>query len=93
MTNGWKSYVNNYIEDPSKEKEEELKLTRANVIRAIGARWKITIQDFTQTNQSGIFRHRYSINVVVENDKGGMVAIRRQLTFFFVCNQARARRS
>jgi hypothetical protein len=25
MTNGWKSFKNNYIDDPSKEKEEELK--------------------------------------------------------------------
>jgi hypothetical protein len=34
---------NNYIDDPSKEKEEELKFSRANMIRAIGARWKTTI--------------------------------------------------
>jgi hypothetical protein len=44
---------NNYIDDPSNEKEEELKFSRANMIRAIGARWKTTIEDFTQTNQVG----------------------------------------
>ena len=74
---------NNYIDDPSKEKEEELKFTRANMIRAIGARWKTTIQDFTQTNQSGIFRHRYFVSFVVESDKGEMVAKRRQVTYLY----------
>jgi hypothetical protein len=83
---------NNYIDDPSKEKEEELKFTRENMIRAIGARWKTTIQDFTQTNQSGIFRHQYSLSFVVENDKGGMVA-KKKTSDLFVCNQTRARLS
>jgi hypothetical protein len=72
---------NNYIDDPSKEKAEVLTFTRENMIRAIGARWKTTIQDFTQTNQNGIFRHRYSVSFVVENDKGEMVAKRRQVTY------------
>jgi sarcosine oxidase delta subunit len=31
---------NNDIDDPSKEKEEELVFSRANMIRAIAARWK-----------------------------------------------------
>jgi hypothetical protein len=71
---------NNCIDDPSKEKEEELKFSRANMIRAIGARWKTTIEDFTQTNQ---FRHRYFVSFEVENDKRGMVAKRRQVTCLY----------
>jgi hypothetical protein len=51
------------------------------MIRAIGARWKTTIQDFTQTNQRGILLHRYSVSFVVEYDKEGMVAKRRQVTY------------
>jgi hypothetical protein len=83
---------NNYIDDPSKEKEEDLKFSRANMIRAIGARWKTTIEDFTQTNQSGIFRHRYFVSFEVENDKGGNDS-KMKTSDLFVCNQARARLS
>jgi hypothetical protein len=35
------------------------------------------------TNQSEIFRHPYSVSFVVENDKGGMVAKRRQVTYLY----------
>jgi hypothetical protein len=38
---------NNYIVNPSKEKEVELKFNRGNMVRAIGSRWKTTIEDFT----------------------------------------------
>jgi hypothetical protein len=75
---------NNYIDDPSKEKEEELKFSRANMIRAIGDRWKTTIEDFTHTtNQSGIFCHQHFVSFEVENDKEGMVAKRRQVTYLY----------
>ena len=83
---------NNYIDNPSKEKEEELHFSRQNMIRAIGARWKTTIEDFTQTNQSGIFRHRYAVSFVVENDKG-WGGSKKKTSDLFVCNQTRARLS
>jgi hypothetical protein len=41
---------NNYIDNPSKEKEEKLKLNRGNMVRAIGSRWKTDIQEFTPIN-------------------------------------------
>jgi hypothetical protein len=40
------------------------------MVRAIGSTWKTEIQDFTPTNQSGIFRHWYSVTFEVENDGG-----------------------
>jgi hypothetical protein len=74
---------NNYNDNPSKEKEEELKISRANMIRATGAQWKTTMEDSTQTNQSGIFRHQYFVTFEVENDQGGMVAKRKQVTYLY----------
>ena len=74
---------NNYITNPSKEKEEELKFNRGNMVRAIGSRWKTTLQDFTPTNQSGIFRHQYSVTFEVDNDKGGTVSRRRRVTYLY----------
>jgi hypothetical protein len=50
------------------------------VFRAIGSRWKNTLQDFTPTNQSGIFRHEYSVTFEVENDWGGGCINRRQVS-------------
>jgi hypothetical protein len=70
MTNGWKSFKRNTLMTHQRKKEEGLKFTRANMIRAIRARCKTTIQDFTPTNPNGIFRHWYSFSFVVENDKG-----------------------
>jgi hypothetical protein len=88
--NRWISYdkwmeiiQNNYIDDPSKEKEEELNFSRANMIRAIDGKWKTTIEDFTQTNQSGIFGHGYFVSFEVENNKGGVVAKRRKVTYLY----------
>ena len=40
----------NYFTPPSKEKEEELKFNRNNMVRVIGSHWQHTIEDFTQTN-------------------------------------------
>ena len=74
---------NNYIENPSKEKEEELKFNKGNMVRAIGSRWKTEIQDFTPSNQSGIFRHQYSVTFEVENDEGEMISKRRQVTYLY----------
>ena len=74
---------NNYIDNPSKEKEEELKFNRGNMVRAIGSRWKSTIEDFTPTNQRGVFRHRYYVSFEVEDDKGEMVSKRRQTTYYY----------
>jgi hypothetical protein len=74
---------NNYIDNPSKEKEEELKFNRKNLVRAIGSRWKTTIQDFTPTNQRGIFRHQYSVTTQVKNDEGAMVSKRRRVTYLY----------
>jgi hypothetical protein len=31
---------NNFIENPSKEKEDELKFSKGNMVGAIGSRWK-----------------------------------------------------
>jgi hypothetical protein len=62
------------MENPSKEKEEdELKFNRGNMVQAIGSRWKTDSQDLTPSNQSGIFRHQYSVTFEVENDEGEMV--------------------
>jgi hypothetical protein len=44
------------------------------MVQAIGSRWKTEIQDFTPTNQSGIFLHGYSVTFEVENDEGEMVS-------------------
>jgi hypothetical protein len=35
---------NNYIDNPSKEKEEELKFSRGNMVRAIGSKGKSAVQ-------------------------------------------------
>jgi hypothetical protein len=53
------------------------------MVQAIGSRWKTEIQDFTPTNQSGIFRHRYSVTFEVENDEGEMISKRRQVTYLY----------
>ena len=74
---------NNYIVNPSKEKEVELKFNRGNMVRAIGSRWKTTIEDFTETNDSGIYRHHYTVTFKVENDEGEMVSKRRRATYFY----------
>jgi hypothetical protein len=51
------------------------------LVRAIGSRWKTTIQDFTPTNQSDIFRHQYSVTFEVKKDEGGMVSKRRRVSY------------
>jgi hypothetical protein len=52
----WIDVINtNYFTPPSKEKEEELKFSRENMVRAVGSRWQNTMEDFTLTNQNGTF--------------------------------------
>jgi hypothetical protein len=73
-----------YIDNPSKEKGDELKVNRGNMVRAIGYRWnKTEIQDFTPTYQSGIFRHCYSVTYEVKYDEGEMVSKERQVTYLY----------
>ena len=40
----------NCFTPPSKEKGEELKFNRNNMVRAIGSQWQHTIEDSTPTN-------------------------------------------
>jgi hypothetical protein len=54
-----------------------------NMVRAIGSRWMTDIQDFTPTNQRGIFRYQYSVTFKVENDEGEMVSKRGPVTYLY----------
>jgi hypothetical protein len=76
----------NYFTPPSKEKEEELKFSRNNMVRAIGSQWQHTIEDFTPTNQNGIFRHSYMVPC---NDEEGTKSKRRRATYFYATKVGR----
>ena len=74
---------NNYIDNPSKEKEAGIKFNRRNLVKAIGSRWGTTIDDFTETNQKGIFRHRYFVSCQVEDDEGKTKSSKIRVTYFY----------
>jgi hypothetical protein len=76
----------NYIAPPSKEKEEELKFSRKNMVRAIGSQWQHTIDDFTTTNQNGMFRHSYMVSC---NDDNTTKSKRRNATYFHATKAGR----
>jgi hypothetical protein len=40
-----------------KESAKKMKFSRPNLIWSIGKKWASTLDDFTETNQTGIFRH------------------------------------
>jgi hypothetical protein len=40
-----------------KESTEMMKFSRSNLRRSIGKKWASTLDDFTETNQTGIFGH------------------------------------
>jgi hypothetical protein len=61
-----------------KEAAENMKFSRPNLIRSIGKKWAYTLDDFTETNQTGIFRH--TVHSANFPDTGS----RRKMTFFHV---------
>jgi hypothetical protein len=76
----------NYFAPPSKEKEEELKFSRKNMVRAIGSQWQHTTDDFTATNQNGMFRHGYMVSC---NDDNTTKSKRRNATCFHATKAGR----
>ena len=71
----------------------ELKFNRGNMVRAIGSRWKTTIEDFTETNDTGIFRHQYYVTFKVENDEGEIVQKEDEPRTFMPPNQGKTFRT
>jgi hypothetical protein len=61
-----------------KESAEKMKFNRPNLIRSIGKKWAYTLDDFTETNQTGIFRH------IVHSASCPDTGTRRRVTFFYV---------
>ncbi len=55
-----------------------MKFNRPNLIRSIGKKWAYTLDDFTETNQTGIFRH------IVHSLRCPDTGTRRRVTFFHV---------
>ncbi len=61
-----------------KESAEKMKFNRSNLIRSIGKKWVETLDDFTETNRTGIFRH------IVQSAVCPNTGTRRRVTFFHV---------
>jgi hypothetical protein len=62
-----------------KESAEKMKLSQPNhLIRSIGKKWASTLDDFTKTNQKGIFRH------ILHSATCPDTGTRRSVTFFHV---------
>ena len=56
------------------------------MVRAVGSHWQHTIDDFTPTNQNGVFRHSY---FVLCNDDEENKSKRRKATYFHATKAGR----
>ena len=65
-----------YFGNGKQDQAEELKFSTTSLVRAINRKWKESLDDFTSSNTTGIFRHAAK----PRNSSGA----RRKVTYFYV---------
>jgi hypothetical protein len=65
-----------YFADGKQDQAEELKFSTTSLVRAINRQWKESLDDFTTSNTTGIFRHAAK----PRNSSG----TRRKVTYYYV---------